>query len=70
LIKKWITEDHKEDWKANVYGQCKSWIERGLKPPAMTRDLSWRVKVPLEDAEDKALYVWLDIPKLKQHNSN
>ena len=49
---------------------CKAWIERGLKPPVMTRDLSWRVKVPLEDAEDKALYVWLDIPKLKQHNSN
>ena len=61
-LKKWIIEDHKSDWKANVYGQCKSWIEGGLKARAMTRDLSWGVKVPLKDAEGKVLYVWLDAP--------
>ncbi|PCH93429.1 MAG: methionine--tRNA ligase [Bacteroidetes bacterium] len=61
-LKEWIIEGHKDDWKINVYGQCKSWIEGGLKPRAMTRDLSWGVKVPLEDAEGKVLYVWLDAP--------
>ncbi len=61
-LKEWIIEGHKHDWKVNVYGQCKSWIEGGLEPRAMTRDLSWGVKVPLKDAEGKVLYVWLDAP--------
>jgi methionyl-tRNA synthetase len=61
-LKKWILEGHKEDWKTNVYGQCKSWIEQGLHPRAVTRDLSWGVKVPLADAEGKVLYVWFDAP--------
>ena len=61
-LKEWIIEGHKDDWKANVYGQCKSWIESGLKSRAMTRDLDWGVKVPLEGAEGKVLYVWLDAP--------
>jgi len=58
----WILEGHKEDWKTNVYGQCKSWIEQGLQPRAVTRDLNWGVKVPLEGAEGKVLYVWFDAP--------
>jgi len=61
-LKEWIIDGHKADWKTNVYGQCKSWIEGGLNPRAMTRDLSWGVKVPLEEAEGKVLYVWLDAP--------
>ena len=61
-LKEWIIEGHKSDWKANVYGQCKSWIEGGLKSRAMTRDLGWGVQVPLKDAEGKVLYVWLDAP--------
>jgi len=61
-LTKWILKDHKADWKANVYGQCKSWIEGGLKSRAMTRDLDWGVKVPLKDAKGKVLYVWLDAP--------
>ncbi|MBL4657929.1 MAG: methionine--tRNA ligase [Flavobacteriales bacterium] len=61
-LKEWIIEGHKADWKANVYGQCKSWIEGGLKSRAMTRDLNWGVKVPLEEAKGKVLYVWLDAP--------
>ncbi|MFH1320949.1 MAG: methionine--tRNA ligase [Bacteroidota bacterium] len=61
-LKEWILQGHKDDWKPNVYGQCKSWIEGGLKPRAMTRDLDWGVKVPLEEAEGKVLYVWLDAP--------
>lgn len=60
-LKTWILEDHK-DWKRNVYGQCKSWLEQGLQPRAMTRDLDWGVNVPLPDAEGKVLYVWLDAP--------
>jgi methionyl-tRNA synthetase len=61
-LKEWILEGHKEDWKTNVYGQCKSWIEQGLQPRAVTRDLNWGVKVPLETAEGKVLYVWFDAP--------
>ena len=60
-LKQWIIEDHK-DWKNNVYGQCKSWIDNGLHPRAMTRDSNWGVKVPLPDAEGKVLYVWFDAP--------
>lgn len=58
----WILNDHAADWKKNVLGQCKSWIQAGLQPRAMTRDLDWGVKVPLENAEGKVLYVWLDAP--------
>ncbi len=61
-LKEWIIDGHKDDWKPNVFGQCKSWIEGGLKQRAMTRDLDWGVKVPLEGAEGKVLYVWLDAP--------
>jgi methionyl-tRNA synthetase len=63
-LKSWILEGHKNDWKPNVYGQCKSWLETGdgLQPRAMTRDLDWGVKVPLPDAEGKVLYVWFDAP--------
>ncbi len=60
-LKKWILEEHKE-WKPNVYGQCKSWLDSGLIPRAVTRDLEWGVKVPLKEAEDKVLYVWFDAP--------
>ncbi len=60
-LKKWILEEHKE-WKANVYGQCKSWLEQGLQPRAVTRDLAWGVPVPLLNAQDKVLYVWFDAP--------
>ena len=61
-LRQWILEGHKEDWKTNVYGQCKSWIDAGLQPRAVTRDLDWGVKVPLEDADGKVLYVWFDAP--------
>jgi methionyl-tRNA synthetase len=61
-LKEWILEGHKEDWKTNVYGQCKSWLDQGLQPRAVTRDLDWGVKVPLDDAEGKVLYVWFDAP--------
>lgn len=61
-LRKWILENHKNDWKPNVYGQCKSWLDGGLQPRAMTRDLEWGVKVPLPDAEGKVLYVWFDAP--------
>ncbi len=61
FLRQWILEDHKE-WKNNVYGQCKSWLDKGLQPRAMTRDSSWGVKVPLPDAEGKVLYVWFDAP--------
>lgn len=61
-LKEWILEGHKDDWKKNVYGQCKSWLDQGLQPRAMTRDLTWGVPVPLPDAEGKVLYVWLDAP--------
>ena len=60
-LKQWILEEHKE-WKPNVYGQCKSWIDQGLQPRAVTRDLDWGVKVPVEGAEGKVLYVWFDAP--------
>ncbi len=60
-LKEWILEGHKE-WKSNVYGQCKSWIDSGLNPRAVTRDLNWGVPVPLEEAEGKVLYVWFDAP--------
>ena len=61
-LKEWILKGHKDDWKINVYGQCKSWIEQGLHPRAVTRDLSWGVQVPLKDAAGKVLYVWFDAP--------
>ena len=61
-LRQWILEGHKGDWKTNVYGQCKSWIDAGLQPRAVTRDLDWGVKVPIEDAEGKVLYVWFDAP--------
>jgi methionyl-tRNA synthetase len=60
-LREWILEGHKE-WKTNVYGQCKSWIEQGLQPRAVTRDLDWGVPVPVEGAEGKVLYVWFDAP--------
>lgn len=60
-LRQWILEEHKE-WKPNVYGQCKSWIDSGLLPRAVTRDLDWGVKVPLEEAKGKVLYVWFDAP--------
>ena len=60
-LRKWILEDHKE-WRSNVYGQCKSWLDTGLKPRAVTRDLSWGIPVPVEGAEGKVLYVWFDAP--------
>jgi len=60
-LKKWILEDHKE-WKTNVYGQCKSWIDQGLKPRAVSRDLDWGIPVPVEGATGKVLYVWFDAP--------
>ncbi len=61
-LREWIIEGHKDDWKTNVYGQCKSWIDQGLQPRAVTRDLDWGVKVPVEGAEGKVLYVWFDAP--------
>jgi methionyl-tRNA synthetase len=61
-LRSWILEEHKNDWKANVLGQCKSWIDGGLQPRAVTRDLDWGVKVPLADAAGKVLYVWFDAP--------
>jgi methionyl-tRNA synthetase len=60
-LRKWILEDHKE-WKANVYGQCKSWLDQGLQPRAVSRDLDWGVPVPVKNAEGKVLYVWFDAP--------
>ncbi|WP_149274443.1 methionine--tRNA ligase [Pareuzebyella sediminis] len=62
FLRKWILEGHKKDWKPNVYGQCKSWIDGGLEPRAVTRDLDWGIPVPLEGAEGKVLYVWFDAP--------
>ncbi len=61
-LKEWILDSHQKDWKTNVYGQCKSWIDAGLQPRAMTRDLDWGIKVPLPNAEGKVLYVWFDAP--------
>ena len=60
-LKQWILEDHKE-WRSNVYGQCKSWLDLDLQPRAMTRDLEWGIPVPVEGAEGKVLYVWFDAP--------
>ncbi|MCO6497519.1 MAG: methionine--tRNA ligase [Chitinophagaceae bacterium] len=62
FLKEWIVDGHKDDWKNNVYGQCKSWLDNGLQSRAMTRDSNWGIKVPLPDAEDKVLYVWFDAP--------
>ncbi|WP_187264356.1 methionine--tRNA ligase [Pontibacter beigongshangensis] len=61
-LREWIVEGHKQDWKPNVYGQCKSWIDQGLQPRAVTRDLDWGVPVPAPGAEGKVLYVWFDAP--------
>lgn len=60
-LRQWILEDHKE-WKSNVYGQCKSWLDMGLQPRAVSRDLDWGVPIPLPDAQGKVLYVWFDAP--------
>ncbi len=62
FLKEWIIKGHKDDWKSNVYGQCKSWIDDGLKPRAVTRDLDWGIPVPVEGGEGKVLYVWFDAP--------
>lgn len=61
-LNEWILEGHKDDWKVNVYGQVKSWIDHGLKPRAVTRDLDWGVEVPIPGVEGKVLYVWFDAP--------
>jgi methionyl-tRNA synthetase len=61
-LREWILQSHADDWKPSVYGQCKSWIEAGLLPRAMTRDLDWGIKVPLPNTEGKVLYVWFDAP--------
>jgi methionyl-tRNA synthetase len=61
-LKEWIVEGKKNEWKSNVYGQCKSWLDSGLQPRAMTRDSQWGVPVPLPDAKGKVLYVWFDAP--------
>ena len=61
-LKDWIVKGHKKDWKTNVYGQCKSWIDDGLRPRAVTRDLDWGIPVPIEGADGKVLYVWFDAP--------
>ena len=64
FLRKWILEEHKDDWKANVLGQCKSWLDAGLQPRAVTRDLDWGIKLPneVEGGEGKVLYVWFDAP--------
>ncbi len=62
FLRNWILEGHKKDWKPNVYGQCKSWIEGGLEPRAVTRDLDWGIPVPVQGGEGKVLYVWFDAP--------
>lgn len=62
FLKQWIGKDHKADWKSNVYGQCMSWINDGLRPRAVTRDLDWGIPVPVEGADGKVLYVWFDAP--------
>jgi methionyl-tRNA synthetase len=61
FLRQWILEEHKE-WKSNVYGQCKSWLDMGLQPRAVSRDLNWGIPVPVEGAEGKVLYVWFDAP--------
>lgn len=62
FLREWILDGHKNDWKPNVYGQVKSWLEDGLKPRAVTRDLDWGIPVPVEGADGKVLYVWFDAP--------
>ncbi len=62
FLKEWILNGHAADWKTNVYGQCKSWIDGGLHPRAVTRDLDWGIQVPVQGAEGKVLYVWFDAP--------
>ena len=62
FLREWILKGHKKDWKPNVYGQVKSWVDDGLRPRAVTRDLDWGIPVPLKDAEGKVLYVWFDAP--------
>jgi methionyl-tRNA synthetase len=62
FLREWILKEHKDDWRATVVGQCKSWIEGGLQSRAVTRDLDWGIKVPLEEATGKVLYVWFDAP--------
>jgi methionyl-tRNA synthetase len=62
FLSDWILKGHKSDWKPNVYGQCKSWIDDGLKPRAVTRDLDWGIPVPVPGGEGKVLYVWFDAP--------
>lgn len=62
FFKEWIIKGHKKDWKTNVYGQCKSWIDDGLRPRAVTRDLDWGIPVPVKGAQGKVLYVWFDAP--------
>ena len=62
FLREWILGEHKDDWRTSVVGQCRSWIDGGLQPRAVTRDLDWGVKVPLREAEGKVLYVWFDAP--------
>ena len=62
FLRQWILENHKADWRSTVYGQCKSWIDMGLQPRAVTRDLNWGVKLPIPDADGKVLYVWFEAP--------
>ncbi|WP_109437939.1 methionine--tRNA ligase [Aquimarina sp. AU119] len=62
FLREWVLEGHKKDWKTNVYGQIKSWVDDGLRPRAVTRDLDWGIPVPVEGAEGKVLYVWFDAP--------
>jgi methionyl-tRNA synthetase len=62
FLREWILKEHKDDWRTSVVGQCKSWIDGGLQPRAVTRDLDWGIKVPLPEAEGKVLYVWFDAP--------
>jgi len=62
FLREWILEGHKNDWKSNVLGQVKSWVDDGLRPRAVTRDLEWGIPVPIKGAEGKVLYVWFDAP--------
>ena len=62
FLREWILEEHKNDWRTSVVGQCKSWIDGGLQPRAVTRDLDWGIKVPVKSADGKVLYVWFDAP--------
>jgi methionyl-tRNA synthetase len=62
FLREWILKEHKDDWRASVLGQCKSWIDGGLQPRAVTRDLDWGIKVPVAGADGKVLYVWFDAP--------